>query len=485
MTENDQLLIKTKSVKYPIIYMAIYLAIQMFFLYNVILFGYFNLHQSNEWGSYIFAIIWGMGNILPIIIVKLSDKWGYKESLIVGSILQILGFYLMSLGSINTFLVGASLFGSSMAFTVSQNYVVLSNTMKPEYKGRFNIFLVSYAVMNAAAFAVGIASGFADEIGYANVFRIGCICSIFILAYVIIFYHRAEGMEGSQAHVMASRPSKDKVNGFIKLLIVGIVVTVGLYFLCLVAPIANTLINVLVLLTILFILFLCFKYKGAARKKTIVFLFLLIITAVFWTGYNMYTGSAFTSILDSATALHGVAIQWALSMDPLVIIVFGIILSIVFMRMEKKGVHLNALMRIIFGLGLLTLGMFILYIGFHIDNFGLINVIWVMLSIGICGFGEIFIGPVGQAVAGQCAPEGLEGVFIASTFIIIGGTGATAAWLTTWMLNAPHTILAQTHHMSHVIGIFTLIALAATIIIIILYKPLTKAADFGKFKSLH
>jgi len=461
--------------------MAIYLAIQMFFLYNVILFGYFNLHQSNEWGSYIFAIIWGMGNILPIIVVKLSDRWGYKESLIVGSILQILGFYLMSLGSMNTFLIGASLFGSSMTFTVSQNYVVLSNTMKSEYKGRFNVFLVSYAVMNAAAFITGIISGFADEIGYANVFRIGCVCSIFILAYVLIFYHKAEGMEGSQAHLMASRSSNEKIKGFIRLLAIGVGITVGLYFLCLVAPIANTLINILVLLTILFILFLCFKYKGAARKKTIVFLIILISLGVFGTAYNMYSGTAFTSILDTVTALHGISEQWVLATSPLVIIVFGSFLSFALINLEKKGIHLNASLRIIIGLGFITVGMLFIVIGFHIDAFEKINVLWVIIAIGICGFGEIFVGSVGPAVSAQCAPKKMEGVFIASVFIIMGGSGATSAWITTWMLNAPHTITGQTHHMSHVIGIFTLIALVTVIIMIVLYKPLTKAAGFGKF----
>ncbi|MCP4181520.1 MAG: peptide MFS transporter [bacterium] len=472
-----------KSVKYPIMYMAIYLAIQMFFLYNIILFGVYNLGKSNDWGSFIFAVVWGMGNILPIFIIKFSDKWGYKESLIVAGMLQLGGFYLMSLGSVTTLLVGASMFGASMVLAVAQNYVVMSNTMKKEYKGRFNIFLLSYALMNATSFVTGLISGFAPEIGYANVFRIGALCSAIILAYVLFFYNRAETFKGSQSWLMANRPKREKIIGFWKLLGIGIIATIVIYLLCMIAPLVNNIINLLVVCTILFVIFLAIKHKGLARKKIVVFLVLSIISMIFWTGYNMYTGTAYTAILDSATSLHGVSPQWALTMDPFVIILFGIFISILFMRLEKKGIHLNALMRILIGLFILSLGMFTVVFGFHAGDFAKINVAWMMLAIGICGFGEIFIGPVATAVAGQCATEGLEGVFIAIGFIIVGGTGATAALINEWMLNTGPTLLDKTHHISYVIGVFGLIALAGAIIMVILYKPMTKAAGFGRFKT--
>ncbi|HJO94097.1 MAG TPA: hypothetical protein QF753_11900 [Victivallales bacterium] len=472
-----------KSVKYPIMYMAIYLAIQMFFLYNVIFFGVYDLGKSNDWGSFIVAVIWGMGNILPIFVIKLSDKWGYKESLIVAGILQFLGFYLMSLGSVTTLLVGASMFGASMVLAVSQNYVVMSNTMKGEYKGRFNIFLLSYALMNATSFVTGVISGFAPEIGYANVFRIGAVFSAIILVYVLIFYNRAVTFEGSQSWKMATRPKKDKLAGFCKLLCLGIVTTIVIYLLCRVAPIINIVINASVVCTILFVIFLAIKYKGSARKKIIVFLVLSIISMIFWTGYNMYTSTAFSSILDSATALHHLTPQWGLSMDPFVIILFGIFLSIIFMKLEKKGIHFNALMRILIGLFILSLGMFTVVIGFHAGDFSKINIAWMMIAIGICGFGEIFIGPVATAVAGQCSTEGLEGVFIAIGFIIVGGTGATAALLNEWMLKTGPTLLDKTHHMSFVIGVFALIALGGAIVMAILYKPMTRAAGFGRFRT--
>ena len=472
-----------KSVKYQIIYMAIYIAIQTFFLINVIFFGVYDLGKSNDWGSFIVAVVWGMGNILPILVIKLSDRWGYRESLIVAGILQICGFYLMTLNSVPTLLIGASMFGASMVLAVSQNYVVMSNTMNAEYKGRFNIFLLSYALMNATAFVTAIISGFAPEIGYVNVFRIGGLCSAVVLAYVLFFYNRVETFEGSQSWKMGNRPKKEKLAGFWKLFCVGIICTAVIYLFCLIAPLMNIIIIISVICTILFIIFLAVKYKGLARKKIIVFLVLSIISMIFWTGYNMYTSTAFSSILDSSTALHNLTPQWALSMDALVIILFGVFFSIIFMKLEKKGIHFNALMRILIGLLILALGMFIVVIGFHIDDFAKINILWMMVAIFICGFGEIFIGPVATAVAGQCSTEGLEGVFIAIGFIIVGGTGSTAALFNEWMLNTGPTLLDRTHHMSYVIGIFGFIALAGAIIMAILYKPMTKAAGFGRFRT--
>ena len=480
---NSCEMIKAKSVKYPIIYMATYLAVQMFLIYNIVLFATHDCGLSLEFSNNLYAVIWGLGNILPIIVIKLSDRWGYRESLIVAGIFQAVGFLILSFPSVNNLLIGSAMYGTGMILAVSQNYVVMSQTMRKEYRGRFNVFLLSYALMNGSAFVTGIISGFADKIGYVTLFRIGAVVSVALLLFVLTMYKRAECFSDSHAFQLEQRPGSEKFASFVKLFIAGIVITAVLWGFEKIANITSLLIDASLVVTILYLFYLIATHKGQERVKIAVFTFISIMSMVFWTGYNLYTGTAYVDILDTASVLHGFSVQWVLDTDPLVIILFGLSITVILMKLAKKGYTFNALMRMTIGLFFLAAGMGMVVLGFVSGGYHKIDVFWIIAAIALCGMGEIFIGPVSTAVAGQCATKKLEGVFIAIGFLVMGGTGAFSAAISNWMLdvNQHSSIVEKTQQMSHVIGIFALIALASAIVMLFVYKPLTRKTGFNRF----
>lgn len=482
-THAPKEMIKRASVKYPIAYMATYLAVQMFLIYNIVLFATHVCGLSLQFSNNLYAVIWGLGNIVPILVIKFSDRWGYRESLIVAGVFQTIGFVILSMPSVNNLLLGCAMYGTGMILAVAQNYVVMSQTMRNEYRGRFNIFLLSYALMNGSAFVAGIISGFANEIGYVLLFRIGAVISAILLLFVLTFYKKAECFEDSHAYKLEQRSKGEKRASLLKLFALGVVITAVLCGFEKIADITSLLIDAALVGTLLYLCFLIATHKGQERVKIAAFTFISIMSMVFWTGYNLYTGTAYVDILDTAAVLHGFSVQWVLDTDPLVIIAFGLVIAVVLMKLSKKGYTFNALLRLTIGLLFLAAGMGMIVLGFVSGGYHKIDVFWVIGAIALCGFGEIFIGPVNTAVAGQCATKKLEGIFISIGFLVMGGTGAFSAAISNWMLNVdPHaTIETKTHQMAHVIGSFGLIALASAIVMMIVYKPLTRKTGFNPF----
>ena len=254
-----------KSVKYPIIYNMGYLAIQSFLLYNLLLFAVHGLGKSPEWGNAIYSVVWSLNAIMAIFIIKFSDKWGYKESLIIANICQIIAFILLSMATVPTFIVGSSIFGAGACLAVSQNYVVLSSTMTNDYKGRYNIFLFSYACMNASAFAAGIISGFSDVIGFSNVFLISGGLSVLMLIFTSLFYTRTRAVEGNVCFDLDSRSRAEKAKGFYRLLVVAAGCSVILMICMLFAEWVNLL--VLVALLGVFVFFSNTDFYTSWRRK--------------------------------------------------------------------------------------------------------------------------------------------------------------------------------------------------------------------------
>ncbi len=475
--------ILTKSVKYPIIYNMGYLAIQSFLLYNLLLFTVHGLGKTTEWGNAIYSVVWSLNAIMAIFVIKFSDKWGYKESVILATGCQVIAFILLSMSTVPTFIIGTSIFGAGACLAVSQNYVVLSCTMTNDYKGRYNIFLLSYACMNASAFIAGIISGFSNIIGFSNVFLISGGFSLVMLIFTVVFYSKLKIVKGNICHDLDNRPTKEKRKGFYKLSLVAIGCSLILMCCMLIADWINNLVVLSLIGVFIFLIVQIFIHHGVERMKILTFTIIMLLSLVFWCGYNIYSATGFVSVLDTATNLHGFAVQDILSVDPLMIIIVGIVITIILTKLEKKGIHINGVMRCIIGLLLLGVAFCIPVIGFHFSGFKEINVSWMILTIAVCGLGEIFIGPVAQAIAGQCATKKLEGVFIALGFVIVGGSSSFSTLYSDWMIDAGKTITEKAHHFSYTIGIFAIIAATSGIILLLLYKHLVKWGKLTRFKK--
>ncbi len=474
-------MILKKSVKYPIIYNMGYLAIQQFLLYNLLLFAVHGLGKTPQWGNEIYSVVWSLNAILAIFVIKFSDKWGYKESVIIANICQIAAFALLAVGTVPTFIVGTSFFGAGACLAVSQNYVVLSNTMTNAHRGRYNIFLLSYALMNASAFAAGIISGFSDVIGFTNVFLISGGLSVVMLLFTLIFYTRAKAVEGNNCFELDNRPFSKKIKGFCMLLIVA-GLSASLLMICMLfADWVNDLVLLALVGIFIFLIVQAIVHHGEERMKILTFTIIMLLSLVFWCGYNIYSATGFVSVLDTTTKLHGFAVQDILSVDPLMIIIVGIVITIVLTNLEKKGIHINGAMRCIIGLLFLGIAFCIPVIGFHVSGFNEINVWWMILTIATCGLAEIFIGPVGQAVAGQCATKKLEGIFMALGFVVIGGSSAFSSRYSNWMLDAGKSVSDRAHQFSYTIGVFAVIAIISGVILLLLYKKMVKWGKFTRF----
>jgi len=483
-------MILQKSVKYPIIFMSGYLAVQMFLIANLVLYATTpvargGLGQDPIWANNIYGVVWSLQAILAIFVIKWFAKWGYKEGLVVSMIFQTVGFLILAIPTTSCFLIGSSCWAAGAALSVSQNYVVLSDTMSAEHKGRNNIFLLLYAIMNAAAFVAMIISGLSSAIGFNNVFLISAALSVIIFLFLIFIYNRkVESIEGTECYAQNMRTKSEKMSGFIKLFGVGIVVMLILIACTLAASIVNLIITICVGCIFIYLIVLAVIHKGVDRTKIITFTILMLITVVYWAGYNLYAATGFVELLDTAANKHGIPVQDYLSVDALTIIVIGLPLVFYLIHLEKKGIHFNAAMRVLIGMALLGVAFCIPVLGFYVAGFGKISGYWMILTIFLCGIAEIFVGPVGPAVAGHCSTKKLAGVFMAFTFVIVSGSAPISTYWANWMIASKSKAITDVaHQFSYTVGMFAVLAFVCAIIVLILYKPLVKWGHFTKFKE--
>jgi len=476
------------SIKYPIIFMSGYLAIQMFLLSNFVLYATLpvakgGLGQPENWAFNVYAVVWALQAILAIFVIKWFAKWGYKEGLVVSMMFQAVGFFLVSIPTVPFFIIGACCWGAGASLSVSQNYVVLSDTMSPEHKGRNNIFLLLYAIMNAAAFIAMIISGLSSAIGFSNIFRISAILAVVLFFFLLFIYNpNVEAVEGTICDEQNRRAKKEKVTGFLRLVIVGIVVALIMIGFCFIAEIANALVTISVIGIFVYLVYLIFTHNGDERAKILTFTILMLISIVFWVGYNLYAATGFVSVLSKATNRAGIPVQDYLSVDALTIIVIGLPVVILLIALEKKGFHLNAAMRIMVGLALLGVAFCVPVIGFHASGFGRIDGFWMIITIFVCALGEICIGPVGAAVAGHCCTKKLAGIFMAFTFVIVSGSAPISTYWAEWMVaSKSNAITDVTHQFSYTIGMFAILCFVCAIIVLVLYKKLVKWGHFTSF----
>ncbi|KAK3280036.1 hypothetical protein CYMTET_12105 [Cymbomonas tetramitiformis] len=148
-------------------------------------------------------------------------------------------------------------------------------------------------------------------------------------------------------------------------------------------------------------------------------LLVCLLTVPFWAVYAQ-GGISFVLFVDANVnrKLRGFTIptEWFQSINPLLVIGFTPLISMLWQYLEKRGPEKGmamSLTKMAIGPFLLAAGNFILFLACSTENAGRkINPLWPVAYVAVSTIGELFLSPVGLSFVTQAAPVGITSIMM-------------------------------------------------------------------------
>jgi POT family proton-dependent oligopeptide transporter len=174
--------------------------------------------------------------------------------------------------------------------------------------------------------------------------------------------------------------------------------------------------------SIIYLLYEMTKNTATENKKLVAAFFFIIFSVVFWAIFEQAGGSlSLFAASNVNTKLLG------LTMDPnavnnsvnsLFVIIFAPVVGILFIKMARRKIEPNSVIK--FGLGFLLLGLafytfYSIRLSADTNGFGSLN----LLALGyfVVTFAELFLSPIGLSLMTKLAPYRLQGFMMGMWFL--------------------------------------------------------------------
>ncbi len=383
--------------------------------------------------------------LTPVIGGYIADKYiGFRQSIILGGILFIIGYAIMSIPSqeglfigLSTVIIGNGFFKPNVSSIVGDLYTADD----PRRDGGFTLF---YMGINIGALIPPIFAGaLVASYSYGSGFW---VASVGMILSVITFL-AAKGRLGDAGMMPASSPvqkSKALRFSFYLSLYVGIIASIGVCHLLLYHPAETNFILIFSSIGIVAaLLFYLFKESVEQKRKMIACLILIVISVGFWAIYNQ----TFTSLMlfadrNMSKDLLGFPIdaEFTQFFNPFFIVILSPILSWLWVRLDAKGWNPTTPLKFSLGTLFMAVGFLILATGvsyFHSN--GETSPWWLILSYFLQTVGELLISPIGLAMVTRLSPKHLTGMMMGVWFLTSAAAFAIGGGLAT-LSNVPKEI---------------------------------------------
>jgi POT family proton-dependent oligopeptide transporter len=334
-----------------------------------------------------------------------TQRWlKHTQGIIIGLLFLGLGCIGTAFSDFHIFISGLSLFLCGYGLVYTSVFYLLGQLYPLTDPHRESYFTLCYTGLNVGALIGFLWGGIAISQG---LFQQGAIViGIFLIVSSVFFYLNL----ANRYH--EKMPTKFGLIFSFAALIFFAVIN---YFLLKVSGNVQTALSVLCLIFILFIFVLGYREKAVnpdTSKNLYLLGALLLITIVFWTGYRLQNNIILVFLQQHVSRdFFGVLIPGptVFGINPLVILIFGPLLSIFFLRNKKLYLN-NPVLKISVGLFLLGLGFFSLFFGVYLKIPTSLG--WVILFFIFLSFGELILGPTTISMVGRLAPEKYQSLLL-------------------------------------------------------------------------
>jgi POT family proton-dependent oligopeptide transporter len=426
----------------------------------------YHLSDTTTYAS--FAAFSALIYATPVLGGYIADKFiGYQRAIIVGSILYIIGYFALSTTS-------QSLFYFALAFLVSGNgffkgcvSTLLGTLYKkndPRRDGGFTIFymginigsLISPIVSTAVAMKFGWGYGF----GIAGA---GIIIGLITLL---------SGLKKLEGHGLPPNPaalSRPIFLGLSQESLIYLSIFASTLLISIILHYGNIVVHgvdIFVIVTLLFIVGLSFRYDPVQRNKMLLMTILIGFAILFWALY-FQIWSSITLFSQRIVDRHLFGWTVPTGMISAIEAFFIIVLSPIFAVLWTKlsNANLDPSRPIKFSLGLILIGAAFLSLSFS-THFAQVNgevgFGWIPWTLFLVAVGELCLSPIGISMITALAPENLRGMLMGAWFISLSAGYSFGDYLSN-LTSIPKNITEPSQmspiyvHMFHEFGLISII----------------------------
>jgi len=405
--------------------------LQCLFMYGVattqsllVLFCTNQLHFSDQAAYALYADYAALMFGLPIWGGYLGERFlNHYFSLLISVAFCAAGLFTLAFcTSAQTLYLGLALFLVGNALLVPNIHVLLGRSLGRFDKSRDSGFTISYIGMNVGALLSMATSGLiAQSIGYRYAFELAAL--ICLAMFVILFLSHRVLQSNHQ------RSASDKLLGTTWSLVSVPVIFIILTY----ASLTNHLLLVLFSAVLVRCMYLCSTLPKKQRSRLLAFLILVVMAISFWSLY-MLAPSVLTLFAERNVdrTFAGITIPAAslISLNPLVIILVGPLLSLLWLKLGKRRRLPSTPYKFTVAITLMGLGYFSLAIGItQADKSGLMGLSWFVVNYALQSTGELFIGPIGFSMVGKLVPSRYESFMMGVWHMGLGFSAAVSSWL--------------------------------------------------------
>ncbi|CBG39872.1 peptide MFS transporter [Helicobacter mustelae] len=366
----------------------------------------------------------------------LADCWlGQKNAILFGALIMSLGHLFIGLSVFWHFMFFLGLvfivLGSGLFKTCAS--VMVGMLYKDGDARRDSGFIIFYMGINLGAFVAPLLCGLVQkQYGWHWGFGIG---GLGMLISLIIFYFKAIPDFNDFDRKFGLDKSWSSPNTKVKNIGLYVGIALALLFAFIFACgvgwvkinpvwVAKNMVFLISACAILYFIYLYFfntHIQKHEKKNLIVFVVCFVAAVFFWsnleqspTSFNLFAAD-FTNRMVFGWEIP---ITWFQSLNPLFIIIFAPIISMIWIFLANKGWEIHSLSKF-------TLGMIGAGIGFGVMFFaarlvisaGMVSPWWLVVGIWFMTMGELCLSPVGLSIMTQIAPKAIKGQVMGLWFV--------------------------------------------------------------------
>jgi POT family proton-dependent oligopeptide transporter len=173
-------------------------------------------------------------------------------------------------------------------------------------------------------------------------------------------------------------------------------------------------------------------------------LIMIAFTAIYMIGQQTYGGVMNLYVrdrVDKTVLGFDIPTTWFLSLNPVIIVLGGPLVSKFWLRHDRTARRLPAISRILTGTGLMTLSYVVMAIVDVMAGKALVAPVWIVVFYLIITLAELCVFPIGLAEISRRAPPKLMGVLMGFWVFTMGFGSLGAGWLGGVFADAPAWML--------------------------------------------
>ena len=421
----------------------------------------FDIHQAFA----LSAIFNALAFALSVFGGYLGERYlGYRYAVWLSIFLAMIGLIVMAFPDRMALYWGLAIFIVATGILTPCIFVLLGRLYKPKDPRRDSGFTIAYIGMNVGSFAASLSSGYLTKYwSYSGAFLVGAFFT-FVMLIVFMMFRKDFRIQTESVKYIKTRPDaikRSRMTG-VFLILAALPITA---FLVRFSHFSNLILVVVGLFAVLLVIYLAMQESKQYRNKMFVFLILTIISVAFWALYNL-TPSASTIFTKYNVNRHFLGVYFPTAtysaLNPLFIIIFGPLLSIIWMWLNYRDKKISTPAKFAIGVFLMGAGFLILILGIQFASpTGLMSSWWIVLSYFLQTMGELFVGPIGFSMVGELVPARLEGLMMGIWQLATGVAGALSEFMSNYSTPAksinPHITNPGYAHAFLIFGGITIV----------------------------